>query len=94
MIQEDNKDPKKRLARYYIVALILILVGNFLILPAIKDAQIEQVGYNKFIEMTLDKKVGEVKIEDNRILFTNKDKTKTYKTAKVEDSGLTERLYK
>ena len=71
MIQEDNKDPKKRLARYYIVALILILVGNFLILPAIKDAQIEQVGYNKFIEMTLDKKVGE-----------------------VEDSGLTERLYK
>nr|WP_164124985.1 ATP-dependent zinc metalloprotease FtsH [uncultured Sharpea sp.] len=59
MIQEDNKDPKKRLARYYIVALILILVGNFLILPAIKDAQIEQVGYNKFIEMTLDKKVGE-----------------------------------
>ena len=95
MIQEDNnKDPKKRLVRYYIVALILILIGNFLIVPMIRDAQIEQVGYNKFIEMTLDKKVGDVKIEDNRILFTNKDKTKTYKTAKVEDSGLTDRLYK
>ena len=78
MIQEDNnKDPKKRLVRYYIVALILILIGNFLIVPMIRDAQIEQVGYNKFIEMTLDKKVGDVKIEDNRILFTNKDKTKT-----------------
>ena len=42
-----------------------------------------------------DKKIDDVQIEDNQILFTDKDDKNTiYKTGVMEDPTLTERLYK
>ncbi len=42
-----------------------------------------------------EKKIDDVQIEDNQILFTDKDDANTvYKTGVMEDPTLTERLYK
>ena len=43
--------------------------------------------------MTENKEIGQVEIEDNQILFTNKDKSKIYKTGLLNDDGLVQRLY-
>lgn len=45
------------------------------------------------MQMTYDREIGEVEIQDNQILFTDKGGTAVYKTGLVQDPGLTERLY-
>lgn len=47
-----------------------------------------------FMKMIEDQQIGEVQVEDNQILFTDKDEQKVYKTGVMDDPNLTERLYK
>ena len=46
------------------------------------------------MKMIEDQQIGEVQVEDNQILFTDKDEQKVYKTGVMDDPDLTERLYK
>ena len=46
-----------------------------------------------FMTMINQKQVGKVEVQDNRILFTDKEEKNIYKTGKMDDPGLTERLY-
>ena len=46
------------------------------------------------MKMIEDQQIGEVQVEDNQILFTDKDEQKVYKTGVMDDPNLTERLYK
>lgn len=43
--------------------------------------------------MIEEENVGEVEIQDNKIVFTDKDESTVYKTGKMDDPTLTERLY-
>lgn len=49
--------------------------------------------YGTFMEMTYNGEIGQVQIQDNQILFTDKEETAVYKTAPVQDADLTNRLY-
>ena len=56
---------------------------------------VKEVDYGTFMSKIEDKKIDDVQIEDNQILFTDKDDKNTiYKTGVMEDPTLTERLYK
>ena len=54
---------------------------------------IKEVDYGTFMKMTYDQEIGQVEIQDNQILFTDKEETTIYKTAPVQDPELTKRLY-
>ena len=71
----EVKTPKKPLLYYYIAALLVLLLFNFLAMPWLAEHQIKDVDYNTFVEMTEKGEVGRVEIQeqDNRILFTDKD---------------------
>ena len=62
--------------------------------PLIMERQIKEVDYGTFMTMTDNKQIDEVEIDaqENLIYFTDKD-DKIYKTAMVEDNGLTQRLH-
>ena len=89
----EVKQPKKPLAYYYGMVLLLLLVFNWLVMPMIADAKIKEVDYGTFMSMTESKDIGRVEIEDNQILFTNKDETQIFKTGLMEDPDRTQRLY-
>ena len=89
----EVKTPKKPLVFYYGIAMVVLLLLNMLVMPLITQHQVEEVDYGTFIKMTESKEIGQVEIEDNRILFTNKDKSKIYKTGLLNDDGLVQRLY-
>ena len=89
----EVKQPKKPLAYYYGMVLLLLLVFNWLVMPMIADAKIKEVDYGTFMSMTESKDIGQVEIEDNQILFTNKDETQIFKTGLMEDPDRTQRLY-
>ena len=89
----EVKKPKKPLIFYYGIVLCVILLVNLLVMPQIYKAQIMEVDYGAFMQMTQDGKIEEVQIEDNQILFKLKDSEQIYKTGVLEDPELTERLF-
>ena len=92
---QEVKKPRKPLIYYYIIVLAVLLIFNFLFMPWAAERRVTEVGYDRFIEMTEEKDVGQVEInqEDNEIVFTDKDGSAIYKTGMVEDPDLTRRLY-
>ena len=92
---KEVKTPKKPLIYYYMIVIIALLLFNFLAVPFITEREIKDVDYGTFIDMTNEGKVGKAEIQEqeNTILFTDKDEEHIYRTAMVQDEGLTQRLY-
>ena len=91
----EVRSPKKPLIFYYIVAMLLVMLFNFIAMPWLSQYQIQEVDYNTFVSMTEKGEIGRAEIQeaDNRILFTSKDEKTIYKTAMIStDSQLVQRL--
>lgn len=89
----EVKKPKKNLAYYYLIVLIVIMLFNAFVYPYIIEQQVKEVDYGTFMSMTEKGKIGQVEIQSNQIIFTNKDNTKIYKTGLMDDPDRTRRLY-
>ena len=90
---KEVKTPKKPLAIYYAIVLLVLMLLNFVLVPWMNERQIKEVDYGTFMSMTEDKDIGRVDVESNQILFTDKDETQVYKTGLMNDPDLTQRLY-
>ena len=90
---KEVKTPRKPLAIYYALVLLMLLLLNLVLLPWMEERQVKEVDYGTFMTMTEEKNIGRVDIESNQIIFTDKDETQVYKTGLMNDTGLTERLY-
>ena len=91
---KEVRPPKRSLIFYYCVAVLILLLFNFLAMPWLAQRQIQEVDYNTFVEMLEDGQVGLVQLQEqeNRVLFTNTEETAVYKTALVGDPDLTQRV--
>ena len=89
----EVKQPKKPLIYYYFVVLLVIMLFNWLVMPQILERQIQQVDYGTFMTMTEEGNIGQVDIQSNQIVFTDKENTKIFKTGLMDDPGRTERLH-
>ena len=90
---KEVKTPKRPLIYYYTVALIVLSVLNFLVMPWLAEKQVKEVDYGTFMTMTEKGEIGKVEVEENQIVFTNKENTKIYKTGIMNDPGLIDRLH-
>ncbi|MBS1411830.1 MAG: ATP-dependent zinc metalloprotease FtsH [Christensenellaceae bacterium] len=90
---KEVKSPKKSLLYYYGVALVVLLLFNLIVAPLLAQRRVTEIDYGAFIKMTEEGNIGEVKIEDNQIVFTDKENKAIYKTGIMPDSDLTQRLY-
>lgn len=92
-MQEVKQPNKKPFIFYYMIALIVIILINSLLVPQIVQRAVKEVDYNTFMQMTYDKQIDEVQVQDNQIVFTAKDDKTIYKTGLMDDSDRTQRLY-
>ena len=90
---KEVKEKKKPILFYYIVALAVIFMFNAIARPYYDSKSVKQVDYGTFMNMTDDEKIADVQIEENQILFKDKDGNE-YRTGVVNDPQLTERLHK
>ena len=90
---KEVKTPKRPLAIYYAIVLLVLMLLNFVLVPWMNERQIKEVDYGTFMSMTEEKDIGRVDVESNQILFTDKDETQVYKTGLMNDPDLTQRLY-
>ena len=92
---QEVKKPKKPLIYYYVIVMAILLLVNFLLMPWMAQKRIQEVDYGTFMDMTEEKQIGVVQIdqEENQIVFTDKENQNIYKTGMVTDPDLTQRLH-
>lgn len=90
----EIKTPKKPIIFYYVIALLVLMLINFWLIPYMLQTQVKEVDYGMFMSMIEEKDIGRVEIQDNKILFTDKEDSKVYKTGVMNDPELTMRLYR
>ncbi|MGN0141820.1 MAG: ATP-dependent zinc metalloprotease FtsH [Roseburia sp.] len=88
----EVKQPKKPLAFYYLIVLVVIILLNSLLVPWLAERMVKEVDYGTFMKMTYDKEIAYVQIQDNQIAFEDRDGN-VYKTGRMDDPELTDRLY-
>ncbi len=89
----EVKNPKRPMYFYYGIVLIVLLLLNMFAMPYLTERQVQEVDYGTFMQMTEKHEIGKVEVEQNQIVFTNKDESKIYKTGIMDDPQLTQRLY-
>ncbi len=88
----EVKSPKKPLLYYYGIVLLVLMLFNFLAMPWLAQRQVREVDYGTFMTMTEEGQIGQVKVQENQILFTDKDSGQIYKTGVMDDPDLIYRL--
>ncbi len=95
-MKEENKNNKKNYLIFAVIALILVLLYNAFIIPAVKKAQIKDTNYSFFLKQVDAGTVSQVQIKEDTILFqvigANGSK-QLYSTIKIEDPDLVQKLY-
>ncbi len=91
----EVKRPRKPLLYYYGIVMLLVFLFNTLALPMIAKAQVKEVDYGTFMTMTENNEIGRVDVQDNQIIFTDKNEESPtiYKTGRMNDPNLVERLH-
>ena len=89
---KEVKKPKRPLIFYYTLVLVVLLVFNILIAPMLSNVKVTDVDYGEFMRLTENKLIAEVEVQDSQIIFTDKD-NRYYRTGRMEDPGMIERLY-
>ena len=91
---KEVKPPKKPLAFYYLIVLIILMLFNMLVTPTLFSPRVEEVGYGEFLEMAKNEELSEVQVTDTEIIFSDKDTpAHYYKTGRMEDPFLVDRLW-
>ena len=63
-MQEVKQPNKKPFIFYYLIALVAIMLINSLLVPQIVQRAVKEVDYNTFMQMTYDKQIDEVQVQD------------------------------
>ena len=92
-MKEVKQPSKKPLVYYYLVALLILMVLNLTLFPAMLETPVQDVTYDQFMSMTYEQNVGQVQIEGDEITFTDKTNEKVYRTTATNDPDRTQRLY-
>ncbi len=91
---KEVKTPKKPLIFYYGIAMLVLLLLNLFVFPSLMSARVQEVDYGVFLQMAQNGQINEVEVRDNEIVFSDKNTPANYyKTGRMEDPFLVERLY-
>lgn len=92
----NESNGKRPLYFYYILALVVIMLLNTYVFPAMFKPQVTELPYSTFLQMVDEGKFAKVEISDKRIAATstNAEDKQIYVTGRVEDNQLLARLEK
>jgi len=90
---KEIKTPRKPLFMYYIIAMVVLMLLNTFLFPSLMKPTVTEVPYSQFLAMLEEGKVDAVEMEQNRLLFRDKQATPAfYETGLMDDPGLVQRL--
>ena len=83
--------PKNSLLFYYGLAILILAIFNWLGKPYLEEEKVKTVDYSTFMEMTEQKSIERIGMDENHIIFKGTDGQK-YQTGPMMDPMLVERL--
>lgn len=90
---KEVQKPKKPLILYYLIAISILLLLNFLVFPSMKQPSVTEVDYGTFIRMVEGGQVSAMQRQEDTIVFQDKsDPPAFYETTYFEDEKLVDRL--
>lgn len=90
---KEVKNNKKPFIYYYTIVLVVMILLNTLFFPRVLAPKVKEVGYDTFLNMLDDKSIKEVQVEENQIIFSDREEeTNYYKTGVFNDPDLVDRL--
>jgi cell division protease FtsH len=90
---KEVKTPKKPLIFYYLIAMLVLMALNAFLFPSLMNRSIKEVDYSQFLQMVREGQVKQVQVEDDKILFAdNAERPAIYKTGRMDDPELVNRL--
>ena len=98
----EVKPPRKPLSFFYFTVLVVMLLLNWFVFPLLMHPAVKETDYSRFVQMADEKRIANVEINDTEIVFSVRDKNEPqnehkytyYKTGKMNDPGLVDRLQK
>ena len=93
-MKEVKPPSKKPLIIYWIIALIVLIIMNWILFPLFLNRNVQEVDYSTFLSMLDEQKVSTVQLDNTYIYFTDEtgEKTQYYQTTRFEDPDLINRL--
>ena len=93
----DKRKPRRNIAFYYVIALLILILLNALLFPSLMQRQVTEVGYNTFLSMLESGRVQEIAYEgsESQIVFIATDESgseQIYKTGIFPDLNLVDRI--
>ena len=89
---KEVKQPRKPLIYYYLIVIAVLSLVNTFITPMLFGQKVQETDYGSFLQMVDAGDVSEVEIDDSYIVFKDQEDV-IYKTGKMDDPQLTEKLY-
>lgn len=84
---------RKKMINYYLIALVVVVVLNWVLFPFITSQNIQEESYSTFLQQVEEKKVDKVQIQDDTIYYTlDGEDNKRYETLAINDPDLVNRL--
>ena len=97
---KQGKSPQKPLIFYYAIVMVIMMLLNAFVFPAMLNIRVTEVGYDTFRQMVDEGKVQQVEVADTYVAFIaeveNMDgetQIAVFKTGLMDDPGLNDRLY-
>ncbi|MBU5463455.1 ATP-dependent zinc metalloprotease FtsH [Anaerotignum sp. MSJ-24] len=90
---QEVKPDKKPMYMFWLIALVVLCILNMVVFPAAVNSRVKEVDYGTFMTMMDDKNIGDVTIDTDEIVFTDKAGTQIYKTGNLNDPNLVDRLF-
>ena len=93
-MKEVKPPSRKPMIAYWIIALIVLVVLNWVIFPLFLNRNIKEVDYSTFLNMLEDKQIATVELNGNYIYFTdNAENPGYYEVTRFDDPDLVNRLH-
>lgn len=95
-MNERKNNNKKNYLIFAVICMVLLLLFNSFVVPAVKKAQIKETNYSFFLSQLDSGNVTKVEIKEDSIVFeavNSNGRKKAYSTVRVEDPDLVKRLY-
>ena len=88
-----KKPDRKPIYVYILIVVLAMLLINLFLFPAVRAQRYTEVDYSAFLDMVDEKEIAAAEIQDDVILFADKNNPPNYyKTAKVDDPDLVKEL--
>ena len=73
MKEDGPKRPNKKLLYYYGIILLITILLNALVMPALAERSVTEVTYDQFLDMLDNKQIAGVTRGDNQLTFWTED---------------------